>query len=59
MTLGGGFASFALSLGMLAAFLLGFAGIRMVVKRQDRQRGLLMIGVSAVLVLNVLIWVWP
>ena len=31
----------------------------MVVEGQDRQRGLLMLGVALVLVANVLIWAWP
>jgi hypothetical protein len=57
--LGNGFVTFALSLGMIAALVLGFAGIRMVVTGRDRQRGGLMIGVAVVLVINVLIWAWP
>ena len=59
MMAAGGFAEFALSLAMLAAFALAIAGGWMVAKGQDRQRGWLMLGVAAVLVGNVLIWAWP
>jgi hypothetical protein len=56
---GSGFAEFALSVAMLAAFALAIAGGRMLVRGQDRQRGLLMLGVAVVLIVNVLIWAWP
>ncbi len=59
MIAGGGFAEFALSLAMIAAFALAIFGGRMVIKGQDRQRGLLMLGVALVLIANVLIWAWP
>jgi hypothetical protein len=59
MIAGSSFAEFALSLAMIAAFALAIAGGRMVVRGQDRQRGLLMLGVALVLVVNVLIWAWP
>ncbi len=59
MILGSGFAVFALSLAMLAAFALAIAGVMLIVRKLDRKRGLLMIGVSGVLILNVLIWAWP
>ena len=59
MILGSGFATFALSLAMIAAFALGFAGIRLVATGSDRKRGALMLGVALVLVANVLIWAWP
>ncbi len=59
MIAGSGFAEFALSVAMLAAFALAIAGVRMVAKREDRQRGWLMLGVALVLVGNVLIWAWP
>ncbi len=59
MIAGAGFAQFALSVAMLAAFALAIAGVRMLVKGQDRQRGALMLGVALVLVVNVLIWAWP
>ncbi len=59
MTAGGGFLTFALSIAMLAAFALIAGGVVLIVRKRDRQRGLLMIGVSLVLIVNVLIWVWP
>lgn len=59
MIAGGGFLGFALSIAMLAAFALIAGGVVLIVKKRDRQRGLLMIGVSFVLIMNVLIWVWP
>ncbi|WP_454882745.1 hypothetical protein [Sphingomonas oryzagri] len=59
MILGSGFATFALSIAMVAAFVLGIFGIRLVMTGADRKRGLLMLGVGAVLVVNVLIWAWP
>ena len=52
-------ASFALSLAMLAAFLLGVVGVRQARKKEDRvarQRGLLMIAMAIILIANVLIW---
>jgi predicted tellurium resistance membrane protein TerC len=59
MILGAGFATFALSLAMIAALILGFAGVRLLVSGRDRQKGALMLGVAVVLVANVLIWAWP
>ncbi|WP_298689422.1 hypothetical protein [uncultured Sphingomonas sp.] len=59
MIAGSGFAEFALSVAMLAAFALAIAGVRMVARGEDRQRGWLMLGVALVLVGNVLIWAWP
>jgi hypothetical protein len=59
MILGSGFFTVALSLAMIAAFLLAIFGIRLIVTGGDRRQGLLMIGVAAVLVGNVLIWAWP
>jgi hypothetical protein len=59
MILGSGFATFALSLAMIAAFVLGFFGIRLVATGANRKQGGLMIGVALVLVMNVLIWAWP
>lgn len=52
-------AAFSLSVAMLAAFLLAYAGIRQCMKKEDRvarQRGLLMLTMAIVLVANVLIW---
>ena len=45
-----------MAITMIAAFLLVFGGIKMARRREDRGRGLLMIGAAAVLVMNVLIW---
>ncbi len=59
MIAGNGFATFAPSLAMIAAFALAIAGGRMLVRGEDRQRGALMLGVALVLVANVLIWAWP
>ncbi len=59
MILGSGFFAFALSLSMIAAFALGVFGVRLIASRRDRKRGALMLGVAAVLVMNVLIWAWP
>ena len=41
---------------MIAAFLLVTGGVRMLRRKEDRGRGLLMLGAAAVLVANVLIW---
>ncbi|WP_265570734.1 hypothetical protein [Sphingomicrobium nitratireducens] len=54
-----GTAAALLSIAMLAAFLLGAAGIQQARKKEDRvarQRGLLMIAMAIILVANVLIW---
>jgi hypothetical protein len=59
MILGSGFATFALSLAMVAALVLAAGGIRLFATGRDRQRGLLMIGVALVLFANVAIWAWP
>lgn len=45
-----------MALAMIAAFLLGFAGFRIVIGKADRARGALMLAAAAVLVANVLIW---
>ena len=41
---------------MLAAFALAIAGVQMVRKGQNRQKGVLMIVCAAVFVANVIIW---
>ena len=46
----------ALGLAMIAAILLAIFGVRLALRPEDRQRGLLMIGAAIVLVANVLIW---
>jgi hypothetical protein len=52
----GGFASAAMAITMIAAFLLLGFGIKQAVNRESRQRGLLMIACGIVFVANVLIW---
>ena len=48
--------SAAYALAVIAAFALGFAGVRLATGKADRTRGILMIGAGAVLLANVLIW---
>jgi len=48
-------ASAAMTLAMLAAFMLGIGGVRLALRREDRVRGWLMIVAAAVLLGNVLI----
>ena len=50
------FASAAMALAMIAAFLLAIGGVRLTMRKDDRKRGMLMIVAAAVLVGNVLIW---
>ena len=50
------FASAALAIAMIAAFLLIAGGIRLLRRREDRGRGILMIVAATVLIGNVLIW---
>jgi len=45
-----------MALAVIAAFLLGFAGFRIVTGRSNRARGALMLAAGAVLLANVLIW---
>ena len=52
----GSFASAALAITMLAAFLLPGFGIRQALRPADRQRGLLMIACGIIFIVNVLIW---
>jgi hypothetical protein len=49
------FTSAALSLAMLAAIILLIGGVKLVLRRQTRTRGWLMIAAAAVLVMNVTI----
>jgi hypothetical protein len=51
-----GFASAALAITMIAAFLLLGFGLRQAMQPADRQRGLLMIVCGIVFIANVLIW---
>ena len=55
-TLMTGFASAAMALAMIAAFVLAIGGARLAMRREDRKRGILMIVAALVLVGNVLIW---
>ena len=50
------FASAALALAMIAAFLLTAGGVRLMRTRETRSRGMLMMVAAAVLIGNVLIW---
>jgi len=49
-------ASAAMALAVIASFLLGFAGFRILIGKEDRARGALMLGAAAVILANVLIW---
>jgi high-affinity Fe2+/Pb2+ permease len=46
----------AMAIAMLAAILLTVAGIKLILSRETRMRGILMIVAAAVLVTNVMIW---
>jgi len=50
------FSELALALAMVTSFLLLAGGAKLVVKRQTRGRGALMIAAALVLVMNVMIW---
>ncbi len=50
------FSSVAMGLAMVAAFLLVVGGVKLVLDRQTRTRGVLMIVAALVLVMNVMIW---
>ena len=52
----GTLASAALALAMVAAFLLTAGGVKLLLTRQTRGRGALMLAAAAVLVMNVMIW---
>lgn len=54
-----GISSLAYSLAMLVAFLLVVGGFYLGLKQKDWKRGVLMLLVAAVLVVNVLIWTLP
>jgi high-affinity Fe2+/Pb2+ permease len=51
-----GLASTVMAIAMIAAFLLIVGGIRLLLRKEERGRGALMIGAAAVLIGNVLIW---
>lgn len=41
---------------MIAAFVLGIGGIRLILRKKDRKHGALMLVMAAVLIGNVLVW---
>ena len=45
-----------MTLAMLAAFLLIAAGLKLALQKPTRRRGILMIAVALVIVMNVMIW---
>lgn len=50
------FSSVAMTLAMIAAFLLLIGGVKLAIGRQSRLRGVLMITAALVIVTNVMIW---
>ena len=48
--------STAFAFAVIASFLLGFAGFRILIGKADRTRGILMVAAAAVILANVLIW---
>lgn len=48
--------SVAMAMAMIAAFLLAIGGVKLILARQTRIRGVLMLVAAAVLVMNVMIW---
>jgi len=50
------FSALALTLAMIAGFLLLAGGVKLSFDRQTRGRGILMIVAALVLVMNVMIW---
>ena len=52
----GNFLSAAMAVAMVGAFLLGVVGVKLVLARQTRGRGILMIAAALVLLMNVMIW---
>jgi len=45
-----------MALAMVAAFLLNIGGVKLILDRQTRVRGILMVVAALVLVMNVMIW---
>jgi hypothetical protein len=50
------YSSFAMAIAMVAAFLLIVGGVKLMLERQTRVRGVLMIVAALVLITNVMIW---
>jgi high-affinity Fe2+/Pb2+ permease len=48
--------SVAMAMAMIAAFLLAIGGVKLILARQTRIRGVLMLVAAAVLVMNVMTW---
>ena len=51
-----GFSSTAMALAVIACFMLAIGGVRLLLVRESRRRGVLMLVAAAVLMINVLIW---
>ena len=45
-----------MALAVIASFLLGFAGLRILIGKADKARGALMLAAAAVILANALIW---
>ena len=52
----GTISSTAMALAVIASFLLAIGGLRLMLARETRSRGALMLVAAAVLMANVLIW---
>ena len=52
----GSVAAGAMAVAMIAAFLLLAGGVKLLLDREPRQRGVLMIAAALVVVMNVMIW---
>ena len=50
------YSAVAMAIAMIAAFLLVAGGVKLVLARQTRVRGVLMIVAALVLIMNVMIW---
>ena len=50
------FSATAMALAVICAFLLAVGGVRLMLAREARSRGALMLVAAAVLMINVLIW---
>ncbi len=50
------YSTLAMTLAMIAGFLLLVGGVKLALDRQTRGRGILMIAAAVVLVMNVMIW---
>ena len=48
--------NFSSAIAMIAAFLLVAGGVKLALDRQTRLRGILMVVVAVVIIMNVMIW---